>query len=59
MDKIQLVVAVIAVTLGNRRIHTLQCALYDIVHLLDLDLILSKRICMFLRELADKFLLFI
>ena len=38
---------------------TLQCTLDNIMHLLDLNLILPQRVCMFLRELTDKFLLFI
>ena len=59
MDKIQLVIPVIAVALGNCRIHTLQSTLHDVVHLLDLDLILSKGIRMLLGKTADKILLLV
>lgn len=59
MDKIQLVIPIITVALGNCRIHTLQSPLHDVVHLLDLDLILSKGIRMLLGKTADKILLLV
>ena len=59
MDEIQLVIPVIAVALGNCRIHPLQCTLHDVVHLLDLDLIFPKGIRMLLSKTADKILLLI
>ena len=59
VDEIQLVIPVIAVALGNCRIYTLQRSLYDVVHLLDLDLIFPKGIRMLLGKTADKILLLI
>ena len=59
MNEIQLIITVIAIALGYSRVHTLQGTLYDIVHLLDLDLIFSKGICMLLGKSADKILLLI
>ena len=59
VNEIQLVIPVIAVALGNCRIHPLQCTLHDVVHLLDLDLIFPKGIRMLLSKTADKILLLI
>ena len=59
MDKVKFVISVIAVALSHCRVHSLKCSLYDVVHLLDLYLILSQCLRMFFRKLADKFLLFI
>ena len=57
MDKIQLIVTVITIAFCHRRIHSLQSAFHDIMHLLDLNLIFPKGIRMLLCETADKILL--
>ena len=57
VNEIQLIISVVAIALGNCRIHTFQGAFHNIMHLLDLDLILPERSCMFLCETANKILL--
>ena len=59
MDKVKFVISVIAVALSHCRVHSLKCSLYDVVHLLDLDLIFPKGIRMLLSKTADKILLLI
>ena len=57
MDEIQLVIAVIPVALGHGRVHALQRALHDVVHLLDLNLFFSQRSRVLFRKTADKIFL--
>ncbi len=54
MDKIFFVIAVIPVALCHRRIHLVQRALHDIVHILDVDPFFAQRFRLFLRKLTDK-----
>ena len=58
VDKIKFIITIITIALGNCRIHTLQSSFNDIMHLLDLNLIFSKRICMLLCKTTDKIFFF-
>ena len=59
MNEVKFIVSVITIALSYSRVYSLQGTLYDIMHLLNLNLILPQRRCMLLRKPADKFFLFV
>ena len=59
MDKVHLIIAVVPVALCHRRIHCLQGAFYDVVHLLNRDALLVQGLCLALRKLTEELQLLI
>ena len=48
------IIPVIPVALCHRRVHTVQSALHDIVHILNIDILLAQRLCLLLGKFTDK-----
>ena len=54
MDKVFFIIPVIPVALCHRRVHTVESTLHDIVHILNIDVLLAQRLCLLLGKFTDK-----
>ena len=54
MDKVFFIIPVIPVALCHRRVYTVESTLHDIVHILNINIFLAQRFCLFLGKFTDK-----